>query len=270
MVGGGIPLLAAIYDPEGRIGALLPVELPLLMPHFSTVTVVCRPDTLPATVAMLRTGGVHVVVDDALTINPRPYMLRYAAARPDWHHVHMGDFDSALHWARYHPDELDRANATIAAHDFVLLGRTARAIGTLPDAQRETEHVINAMFASTTGGVEAWRIGEPDGAIADICAGAWGFSHAALRALAPRIAATDIAFHAEWPLLARDTAGLHCAYLPTDGMEYETADRYTDAIAAAGGAEAWHAAQSTDARQWQFRLRYVSEVAEWLANCPPR
>lgn len=264
-----IPLLVAVYDRDGRIGALLPSDFPSLLAHFASVTVVCRTDTLPRTVETLRDYGAEVVVDNTLTINPRPYMLRFAHARAAWTHVHMGDFDSALHWARDYPNELDAANAAIAAHDFTLLGRTARAIATLPDVQRATEHLINAMFAATTGGFDAWRVPfvhPPDGALMDICAGAWGFSRRGLDALIARAQTTDIGFHAEWPLLARDTVGLRCAYLPCDGMEYETADRYTDEIAAAGGPKAWHAAQNRDAARWRFRLAYVNQVADFLAR----
>ena len=163
------------------------------------------------------------------------------AAHPEWAHVHLCDFDSALHWARCWPDELDAVNQRIAEHDFLLLGRTARAMASLPEAQRETERLINLLFARTTGGLDPWRLlNEPD-ALIDICTGAWGFSQRGIAALRARARITDIGFHAEWPLVARDTPGLRCGYLPCEGLEYETADRYGDQIAAAGGIDAWHA-----------------------------
>lgn len=260
-----VVLLAALYDPDGRIGALLPAQLPAVLRHFTHVAVLSRPDIPAETRDRLFAAGVHqLILDPELPANPRPTMLRLAA-REGWAHVHLGDLDSALHWANQYPDELDAANETLCDHDFTVFGRTARAIATLPPAQRSTEAVINEMFAAVTGGLDDWWVGPNDDAIADICTGAWGFSRRGVEALAARATVTDIGFHAEWPLLARDTPGLRCAYLPTDGMEYETADRYGPEIAAAGGLDAWRAAGGRDLNRWRFRLGYVQQVADFLA-----
>lgn len=266
-----VTLLACTNDREGRIGALLPEQLPAVLRHFAHVAVICRPDTAGETRERLTGAGAELILDPGLPINPRPTMLRLAAARPEWRHVHLGDLDSALHWANRYPDELDTANETVRDHDFTLFGRTARALATLPPAQRTTEAVINALFAAVAGGLDDWWIGPKDGDVADICTGAWGFSRRGLEALAGRATATDIGFHAEWPLLARDTEGLRRAYLPTDGMEYETADRYGPEIAAAGGLDAWLAASERDVGRWRFRLAYVQQVADFLAayRVPP-
>lgn len=258
-----VTLLAVTHDREGRIGALLPAQLPAVLRHFAHVAVICRSDTAPETREQLTSAGVELMLDPDLPVNPRPMMLRLAA-RKEWRHVHLGDFDSALHWANHYPNELDAANETVREHDFTLFGRTARANATLPPAQRTTEAVINEMFAAATGGVDSWWVGERDGAQVDICAGAWGFSQRGLVAVAARAKATDIGFHAEWPLLARDTPGLRCAYLPTEGMEYETADRYGPDIAAAGGLTAWLTASERDVSRWRFRLAYVQQVADFL------
>ncbi len=267
MLAPGVTLLAALHDPEGRIGALLPGQLPAVLRHFAHVAVICRPDTAIETQNGVRDAGAELIFDPDLPINPRPTMLRLAAARTEsaWAYVHLGDLDSALHWANRHPAELDEANATLRDHDFTVFGRTARANATLPPAQRTTEAVINAMFAAVTGGVEHWWIGPEPHATPDICTGAWGFSRRGLEVLAARATATDIGFHAEWPLLARDTPGLRCAYLPTNGMEYETADRYGPEIAAAGGLDGWIAAGERDVNRWRFRLAYVRQVADFLA-----
>ena len=135
------------------------------------------------------------------------------------------------------PDELDQVNHRIAEHDFLLLGRTARAMASLPEAQRETERLINLLFARTTGGLDLRgdRLDEPGRADRHLH-GRMGLLTARHRgAIRARAHVTDIGFHAEWPLIARDTPGLRCAYLPCEGLEYETADRYSDQIAAAGG-----------------------------------
>lgn len=260
-----VVLLAAVHDPEARLVRLLPADLPPLHAHYATIHAICGARTARATVEALRARGIGVTTGDDLPINTRPYALRLIAAHPEWPHVHLCDFDSALHWARAWPDELAVVNARIAAHDFLLLGRTARAIATLPESQRATEGLINLLFARTTTGFAGWRSAGDDAPM-DICTGAWGLSQRAARALAARAVVMDIGFHAEWPLLARDTPGLRCAYLPCEGLEYETADRYADEIAAAGGLAAWHAADEADLARWQARLAYIAQVAAALGH----
>lgn len=261
-----VTLLTGVHDPEGRLAALIPTELPLLRRHYATMIAICGVGTPPRTTETLRRHNVTVIGGDAIPVNARPYALGVAQAHPEWAHIHLCDFDSALHWARHRPDELDRVNATIAWHDFLLLGRTARAMASLPDAQRETERLINVLFDRTTGGLASWRLTDDDDTTVDICTGAWGFSQRGITALRARAHVTDIGFHAEWPLIMRGTPGLRCGYLPCEGLEYETADRYADQIAAAGGIEQWHAAQNMDIHRWQHRLTYVTQIAETIAR----
>jgi hypothetical protein len=265
-----VVLLGALHDPEGRIGALLPAELPLLQRRYATIVAICGVQTRPATVEGLRASGVTVISGADIPLNARPYALGVMAAHPEWSHVHLCDFDSALHWAHHWPGELDEVNRTIAQHDFLLLGRTARAMASLPEAQRETERLINLLFARTTGGLDPWRLVDEPDVLIDICTGAWGFSQRGVAALRARARIADIGFHAEWPLSARGTPALRCGYLPCEGLEYETADRYGDQIAAAGGIAAWHATQNADIYHWQQRIAYITEVAEairqWQGN----
>lgn len=261
-----VALLGIVHDPEGRVAALLPADLPLLQRHYARISAICGMRTLPATAERLRAAGVEVIDGGDIPVNARPYALGVMDAHPEWEHVHLCDFDSALHWARDWPDELDRVNSAIAEHDFLLLGRTARAMASLPEAQRETERLINLLFARTTGGLDPWRLGDESDALIDICTGAWGFSRRGIVALRARARITDIGFHAEWPLIARETPGLRCAYLPCEGLEYETADRYEDQIAAAGGIEAWHARQNADIRHWQQRIGYITQIADAIAH----
>ncbi len=261
-----VTLLTGVHDPEGRLAALIPTELPLLRRHYATMIAICGVGTPPRTTETLRQHNVTVIEGDAIPVNARPYALGVAQAHPEWAHIHLCDFDSALHWARHRPDELDRVNATIARHDFLLLGRTARAMASLPDAQRETERLINVLFDRTTGGLAPWRLTDDDDTTFDICTGAWGFSQHGVAALLARAHVTDIGFHAEWPLIMREIPDLRCGYLPCEGLEYETADRYADQIAAAGGIEQWHAAQNMDIHRWQYRLTYVTQIAETIAR----
>src|SRR5258706_89934 len=57
---------------------------------------------------------------------------------------------------------------------------------------------------------------------------------------------TDVA----WPLFLQRRAGFTIGYYATEGLEFETADRYADQVAAAGGLEAWMAQLDADPQRW--------------------
>src|SRR5581483_3783496 len=57
------------------------------------------------------------------------------------------DFDRALHWAERYPDELAAIAAGASVHDCTVLGRTPRAFASHPRVQRDTEAIINRVYA---------------------------------------------------------------------------------------------------------------------------
>src|SRR5438270_2056861 len=127
----GVALVGIVHDTEARYLPVLARDLPPLREHYAAISAICGPWTAPATIDALRAeGGVNVIVDETIPVNARPYALNLIATQRTWTHVHLTDLDHALHWARCWPEELDTVNAEIAAHDFLLLGRTPRATAT--------------------------------------------------------------------------------------------------------------------------------------------
>ena len=51
-----------------------------------------------------------------------------------------------------------------------------------------------------------------------------------------------------------DAAASRSATCATEGLEFETADRYADQVAAAGGLDAWIAQLDADPQRWVERL----------------
>jgi hypothetical protein len=68
--------------------------------------------------------------------------------------------------------------------------------------------------------------------------------------------ATDdtIAVDVSWPLWAQQQGDLVLGYLETEGLEFETADRFGAEVRAAGGHEAWLAQLDADPALWAERL----------------
>ena len=162
--------------------------------------------------------------------------------------VHLCDFDRLLHWQRCWPEELDTVIAGIATHDLLLLGRTERAWATHPAHQLETEQLANRVVSRLYG------------AEVDVCSGSRGLSRRAIEYLATHGQVHDVGTDGEWPILLRRAGGFRCEHLLTEGLEFETADRFPDAVARAGGLTAWNAERDREAERWVFRTRLAGDI----------
>lgn len=171
------------------------------------------------------------------------------------------DFDRALHWAEFYPSELAAVVAQIGAHDFTVLGRSARAFGTHPRIQRDTETIINHVYAQISG--RAW----------DVTAAARGLTARAAAALLAGCPDQSIGVDLAWPLFLQRAGGFSLGYIATEGLDFETADRFADQIAAAGGRERWIEQLDADPQQWAFRLELarieVAAAVPYAASAQP-
>jgi hypothetical protein len=155
------------------------------------------------------------------------------------------DCDRILHWAEYFPEELVRILRLLSEHDFTILGRTERAFASHPRVQRDMEAIINHVVVLLTG--QQW----------DLMAGARGLSQAAARAIVKDCLDEEISVDVSWPLFLRSIGGFRIGYIATEGLEFETLDRYPEEVAAAGGLEAWKAQVDADVGHWLHRLEYI-------------
>jgi hypothetical protein len=159
------------------------------------------------------------------------------------------DLDRALHWAEQFPEELRGAISYARGYDCVVFGRTPRAFGTHPRAQRETEAIANHGFALASG--LRW----------DTMGAARGLSRRAAELIVGHCEDDTVGSDCSWPLLCR-AAGLELGYLETEGLEFETLDRFGDEIAALGGPQAWLERFDADPRQWAARLELARAEIE--------
>jgi hypothetical protein len=163
--------------------------------------------------------------------------------------VHLCDFDRLLHWWRYWPDELDAIIARIQSADLLLLGRTERAWATHPAHQLTTEQQANRLVSRLYG------------AEVDVCSGSRGLSRRAVEYLAERGRVHDVGTDGEWPiLLRRAKENFRCEQVLTEGLEFETGDRFPGEVARAGGLAAWNAARDREAERWAFRVRLAGDI----------
>lgn len=254
-----VALAATLHDADGRLYAQAERMLPHLRALLGAIAVQATHATQARTLALLaRAGAVvqHEPPGDSggyLRLGrPRRESLALAL-QTGAPHILFCDFDRALHWAERFPDELARVVGGLPARDLTVLGRTERAFATHPRAQRDTEAVINQVFASVSG--RAW----------DVTAAARGMSRRAAAAVLEGCPEEGIGTDVAWPLHLQRAGGFDIGYLATEGLEFETADRYADAVGAAGGLAAWLGQIDADPRQWALRLDIArAEVAALL------
>jgi hypothetical protein len=249
-------LAATLHDPEDRLHEQLVRVLGWLQGTFLGIALQPTTGTSPRTLRLLAGAGARVADPQAPGGLAGLGRARRAAVGEALElagdRVLLCDFDRILHWAERFPGEL----AAVAADDrfdFTVAGRTERAFATHPAHQRETEAVINRVFAAVFG--SAW----------DVTAGARSLSRAAAVEVVAESDDDAISTDVSWPLLLRRGGRFSVGYTTAEGLEFETADRHGGEVAAVGGLDAWLAVLDRDPRRWAHRLELARiEVAAMI------
>lgn len=121
-------------------------------------------------------------------------------------HFHYCDFDRLLTWSKYHLDELKNLISFMPKHDYLILGRTGRAMSTHPLEWIETEKITNKICSLELGKE------------VDITAGSCAFSRECASYINhfSKEKMTD----AEWAMIIHRLAKLNVEYDQVDGLEY--------------------------------------------------
>ena len=254
-----VALASTIHDPHAADLPSLVAALPDLVTRYAGMVIFATVETPDHALAPLVAAGAQV------TKHPTAYSeigwrrlgaVRQAAELAPA--VHLCDFDRLLHWWHNYPAELDATLARIAGADLLLLGRTARAWATHPANQIETEGLANRITSQFYG------------AEVDVCSGSRGLSRHAVAYLAEHGQEHSVGTDAEWPLLLHRAGGFCCEQILTEGLEFESGDRFPAEIAQAGGLVAWNAVNDRDSARWTFRTRLAADIVAAAARAATR
>lgn len=200
-------LLTTVHDPHGKMVQATQNELLALAELYSGMVVEMTDTTDPRLYQLLsNVAHIHTNPPGDIARARRNLikngLLLYPAA-----YFHFADYDRLLHWWLYHKGELIRVVSTLPDYDFVVIGRTERAFKTHPFIQRETERLINRLFAHAFG------------QNIDPLTASRGISNKAAQTInAFSCAVGPAGVDVEWPILASGQV----AYIAVDGMEYES------------------------------------------------
>lgn len=246
------------HDPAGRMLDQLRRTLPTIMSIFPDVIVQASTSANQAGVQFLEGAGAQVFQTRSISApngrhradgmgigrlrrNTLELTFQHCSAT----HVVYCDADRVFHWAEYYADEFRAVSDAVRQFDFTVLGRTPRAFESHPRTQRDTEAIINRLFGQVSG--FAWN---------DITAGARGVSRTAAEVIVADVEDAELSTDISWPMYLLHHAAWptwSIGYIETDGLEFETADRFGAEIKSIGYA-AWLDRLENDPHEWAFRF----------------
>ena len=243
-----VALAVTYHDPQGQLYPQIVRTLPTLTHIFGGLAVRASHAANNRSLALFVSAGALVEQQspEQAAEGSKLGLARRAAValalQLNYPFVLYCDCDRILHWADWYPEELAHMAACVADYDFTMLGRTNRAFDSHPHIQRDTEAIVNHVFKVVSG--HAW----------DVLAGARGLSRRAAEAILAGCSDEQVSTDVSWPLFLKRAGGFSLGYMPAEGLEFETADRYGDDVIRAGSQAQWLAQLDADPRQWAHRL----------------
>ena len=243
-------VLAATWEPRGEAKRFRRLYKPLttmfahmvvVVPpntHFGLLLSMNHYDKLDFFTPEVWTAGRYESLRQAVNILPQTSAS----------HILYADMDRLIRWAETNYEELRQSVKRVQMYDCLVIGRTKRAYATHPQALIQTEAISNAVFSKL--------LGKP----LDLSAGAKGFS----REIAGFVAANaqqenSFGADAEWVVLAR-RGGCKIRTLAVHGLDWESADRYTDVAADGERQRAAATEYDADPANWSMRIGVADEI----------
>lgn len=249
-----VSLISVIHDPDG--GLIKPIRLRVshLARLYQGMYVVATQTTDNRIIEELERNGcvVEFQRDGVGTkfIGDARRMALSASVERGHAHSHFADMDRILHWVDAYPNELRSIIQNISHHDFLVIGRTRRAMNTHPRSQLETEGLANTVCSLLLNRE------------VDITAASRGiFLDAAeliLRYSKARYCETD----SEWPIIIRCKSNMSIGYIEVDGLEFEDWLKRPEEVEKAGGLENWKRSIDENPEAWLHRMRSALGIAE--------
>lgn len=242
--------LAATWNPRGEIQRLERI-LDRLHNVYSAINISLppQPDD-PGSQALLidRLAGDEIVC----MVNPDWSWGRYTAIKmalqnnAPW--FHYADLDRLIRWVEQRPDEWLQTVNMIPSWDYLVIGRTASAYATHPQALVQTEALSNAVIS--------YLVGQS----MDVSAGSKGFSRRAANYVVEHTQpGYALGTDGEWTVLLK-RAGFQLGYVKVSGLDWESADRYQAQAADSRQQRKTADAYDADPANWARRAAVAEEI----------
>ena len=223
-------LITTVHDPDGRLLRSLQDSVGALA-AYSAVYAFVTENTHPTVIEELRASEVRIDVGPTGVPGIGQRRVLAAAVHAGHDDMFYCDFDRWLHWNGSYPQELsglsEHMSREYAEAWYICLGRSERALATHPFAQSLPEAITNRALSSMVG------------RDLDATAGAAWIRLAAAKLILEGSTANTKATDLEWPGLVIRVDPLHVQGALFEGLEFETADGYSEEIARLGSVDVW-------------------------------
>lgn len=199
-------LICVTHDPNGDNLEFIRKHSKTIKDLYDDIYIAVSDESDSCVLDELTQSGYHVnVIPKKGAANARREALRLALSGTNQHY-HYCDFDRLLTWIDNYENELKETLKEIALTEFLILGRTKRALNTHPIEWIETENITNRIFSLELG------------QDADVTAGSCGFSRASACLILEYSKAkmTD----AEWPMIVKRIGKKEILNKAVEGLEY--------------------------------------------------
>ncbi len=245
-----IALVSTLHDPDGIYLSALEQRRTALA-WYKSVYVCATETTHERLIADLRALGVTVMLRPERDPGSGRRLSIELAINDGHPAIQYCDFDRWLHWAGRFPRELDELPAKIDRIRprpwYVCFGRTSRALATHPEVQRVAERATCRALELVIGR----RI--------DATAGSCWLSAEGAEIVVNRSVERTMGTDLEWPALIWQQDPTRLRMIRTEGLEFETTEYATAAIAAAGGEEVWLRQTYQQPEMWRARLQLAAD-----------
>ena len=240
--------LASTWHPRGEGPRLLKLY-PQLEAAYAALVVTLPPGADMSQVELLNElPNTRFILSEDWALG-RHLALREALEYP-CSHVQYADLDRLIRWVETRPHEWRETLDQIREADCTVIGRTAQAWSTHPQAMLQTEKLFNLIFSHLLG------------QSMDIGAGSKGFSRAAAEFLVANSRLNRaIGSDAEWPVLLH-RAGFQVKAVFVDGLDWETPDHHRDRAAEAQHQRELAEEFDQSAFNWERRVQVALEIVE--------
>jgi hypothetical protein len=207
-------LAATIHDPAGRLIEAIPALAPRFREAFAGVACNISDQTHPEVVRLASGLGATMLHATGLATVGRARRDSVALALEQGApQVIYSDFDHMCRWLERDPAELAALVATQPETDVLIVGRSEAAFAAEPARLRETEQLVNRVYAMITGRT------------ADLMFAVRRLSRPAAEAIVAQSKVETLATDADWPLLA-ERLGFTVGTATSDALFYRTMDEF--------------------------------------------
>lgn len=251
-----VSLVSPLHDPKGRILKILEVHGKRLINLYNGNAVIgVTSTTNNKTLELLKFLNFKIQIQNKvagpdLGSNYRDALKLGLDFKTS--HIHLLDFDRALHWVNRFSIELQDVISRIPSYSGLLsFIRTRRAFESHLLIQRSTETTVNAI-ASKVAKIDV-----------DIMSGSFGFNRELVELIVKESKRTDFGIYAEFLTIAlRHEMKINT--MEVEGLEWETPDQFKDKIEQEGYIAWLNEFESLP--EWQKRVMLIENSTDVLTQ----